>query len=421
MQSTTVCNPMESWTVLLKEQHEGDISGDEQVQNQQVLANTRTNPQALPRAAREGLALRQGLLVCAQCARRGTVRYPSTGGISPSYPGARAKLDGASTTPCLSVRSQEMDAAISQRGLEAIRPAQLEIALPASAELAPRQTTVDRQWRLKIERAAYEAQLAPRRYEAVDPANRLVAATLEQRWNAALEQVAVRTTASTHHQQEQNSGELLPHREEVLALGKDRPRLWRARTTTAKDRNRILRLLLKDITLARAEKPVRWQIRWQGGAVEELLLPLRPKSCDQWRHAPELVHRRRELARELSDEQLVQTLNQEGVKTNKGHAFTLSGIRWIRHPHAIPAANLKRAEELTVQEVAAKFRVSSHVVSYWISRHHVRARKPTSQSGAPWFLTIDSENEQRLHQWVTHSSRIAKVPKSQSSIEGEAL
>jgi len=421
IQSTIVCNPMAAWTVLLKEHHEGYISWEEHVQNQQVLANNRTNTQALPSAAREGLALLQGLLVCAQCARHVTVRYTSNGGISPSYQCARAKLDGLSTTHCLSVRSQEIDAAISQRVLEAVRPAQLEIALHAYEELAQRQTAGERQWRLKIERATYEAQLAQRRYEEVDPANRLVAATLEQRWNTALEQVAVLTTAYTHHQQAQNSQELLQHREEVLALGKDLPRLWDAPTTTAKDRKRILRLLLKDITITRAEKVVSLQLRWQGGATEELRVPLRPKSYDRWRHTPDLVHRIRTLARDLSDEQLVQQLNQEGVKTNKGNAFTVSGIRWIRHTHAIPAANLKHAEELTVQEVAAQFGVSSHVVYYWIERHHIRARKPTSHSGAPWFLTIDAETERRLQQWVTQSSRIAKVPTSPSSIEGEAL
>jgi DNA invertase Pin-like site-specific DNA recombinase len=421
IQSTSVCHPVEAWTVLLKEHHEGSISWEEHVQNQQVLANNRTNTPALPSAAREGLAWLQGLLVCAQCARHVTVRYTSNGGISPSSQCARAKLDGISTTPCLSVRSQEIDAAISQRVLEAVRPAQLEIALHAYAELAQRQTAGDRQWRLKIERATYEAQLAQRRYEEVDPANRLVAATLEQRWNTALEQVAVITTAYTHHQQAQNSQELLQHREEVLALGKDLPRLWKAPTTTAQDRQRRRRVLLKDLTSARAEKVVSLQLRWQGGATEELLVPLRPKSSDRWRHTPDLVHRIRTLARDLSDEQLGQKLNQEGVKTNKGNAFTLSGIRWIRHLQAIPAATLKHAEELTVQDVAAKFGVSRHVVYYWIERHHMRARKPTSQSGAPWFLTIDPETEHRLQQWVLQSSRIAKVPTSQRSIEGEAL
>ena len=188
----------------------------------------------------------------------------------PSYECNRAKMDGFSTTHCLSVRSPEIDAAVSQRVLEVFQPAQLAIALQAYEELAQRATAVDRQWQLKIERAEYEAQLAQRRYEEVDPANRLVAATLEQRWNTALEQVDAVKQAYTTHQHAQGAQDLLSHREAVLALGQDLPRLWNAPTTSAKDRKRMLRLVLKDITITKAAKTVTLQIRWHGGATEEL-------------------------------------------------------------------------------------------------------------------------------------------------------
>lgn len=421
IQSTTVCNPMDAWAVMLKAHHEGYISWDEYVKNQHVLENNRTNTTALLSAVREGLALLQGLLVCAKCARRVTVRYTSNRGISPSYECARAKLDGLSSTHCLSVRSQEIDEAVSQRVLETLQPAQLQIALKAYEELEQRHTAVDRQWRLKIERAEYEAQLAQRRYEEVDPANRLVASTLERRWNEALEQVEAVKTASAQHQQEQGAEDLLRHQDEVLALGTDLPRLWKAPTTSAKDRKRIVRLVIKDITIERCEKEVVLHIRWQGGATEALVVLLRPKVFEQWRHSPEIVDRIRELAGQLTDKQIVQRLNQEGQKTNKGNAFTVSGVRWIRHKHAIPAANLKRADELTVQEVAEKFRVSSHVVYYWINRHHVHARKPTPQRGAPWLITLDTETEQRLRQWAEQSSRITTEPKSPTPAEGDAV
>ena len=123
------------------------------MQTQHVLATNRTNTQTLPSAAREGLALLQGLLLCAQCARRVTVRYTGNGGIYPSHQCTRAKLDGFTTTHCLWVRSQEIDATVSQRVLEAFQPAQLAIALQAYEDLAQRHTAVDRQWQLKMERA----------------------------------------------------------------------------------------------------------------------------------------------------------------------------------------------------------------------------------------------------------------------------
>jgi predicted amidophosphoribosyltransferase len=385
--------------VLLKDHHEGYISWETYVHNQHMVANNRTNTQPLPSAAREGLALLQGLLICARCARRVTVRYTGNGGVYPSYECNRAKMDGFSTTHCLSVRSQEIDAAVSQRVLDVFQPAQLAIALQAYEELAQRATAVDRQWQWKIERAEYEAQLAQRRYEEVDPANRLVAATLEQRWNTALERVEAVKQAYATHQQAQGAQDLLSHRDAVLALGQDLPRLWNAPTTSAKDRKRMLRLVLKDITVTKAPKTVTLQLRWHGGVTEELSVPLRPKASEQWRHDPALVERVRELAHHAPDEEIAEQLNQAGVKTRKGNRLTLSAIRWIRFKHAIPVPNLKRPEERTVAEVAAYFGVSHHVVYYWIERLQIPARKLANPKGVAWFLTINQETEQRLRQW----------------------
>jgi hypothetical protein len=272
-----------------------------------------------------------------------------------------------------------------------------------------------------MERAEYEAQLAQRRYEEVDPANRLVAATLEQRWNSALEQVDAVKQAYTAHQQAQGAQDLLAHRDAVLALGQDLPRLWNAPTTSSKDRKRMLRLVLKDITITKATKTVTLQMRWQGGATEELSVPLRPKASDQWRHDPALVEQVRELAQHAHDEQIVEHLNQAGVKTRKGNRLTVSAIRWIRFKHAIPVPALKRPEERTVPEVAAHFGVSPHVVYYWIERHHIAGRKLANPKGVAWFLTIDQETEHRLWQWVEQSTRMTKRSTSQTLIAGGAL
>jgi DNA invertase Pin-like site-specific DNA recombinase len=146
IQYTTVCQPMEAWPVVIKDHHEGYISWETYIRNQHVVTNNRTNTHPLPSAAREGLALLQGLLLCGRCARHVTIRYKGNGGVYPLYECNRAKMDGFSTTPCLSVPSPEIDAAVSQRVLEVFQPAQLAIALQAYEELAQRATVVDRQW-----------------------------------------------------------------------------------------------------------------------------------------------------------------------------------------------------------------------------------------------------------------------------------
>jgi hypothetical protein len=147
------------------------------------------------------------------------------------------------------IRCDLIDRPISTRVLEVIRPKQIEIALKALEEVERRDKAVDKQWRMMIERAEYEAQLAQRRYEAVDPANRLVAGTLERRWNEALIKVAEIKKEFAEHQHKERLTATSEQKARTKSLSQDLPRLWKAHTTQAKDRKRILRLLIKDITI----------------------------------------------------------------------------------------------------------------------------------------------------------------------------
>ena len=415
--------PMEEWEVLIKDHHEAYVSWDDFVEHRGMLARNQTNrkEQRLPGPAREGLALLQGLLICADCGRRISVRYKGNGGIYPTYQCTWRKRDGLSHRHCINVSCALLDQVISKRVVEVLQPSELEVAVCAFEELERRSTAVDRQWQLKIERAEYEAQLAQRRYEEVDPSNRLVASTLERRWNEALINLEGTRRQFDEHRQQEGLSEIKTRKAEILALGKDLPRLWCAQTTKPKDRKRILRLLIKDVTIKKpdGEKKVRLQIRWQGGATEELMVDIPPSTADRWRHSPEIVSRVRELAKMLTDRQIATLFTEEGLKSNKGNQFTASGISWIRYKHSIPAPNLKRPAELTVKEVASKLGVSSHVVYYWIARKLLPARK--INSGSPWWISLDDETEMMLHRWSETSPRIAKVRGSQTRVEGGAV
>ncbi|MFC1611815.1 recombinase family protein, partial [Myxococcota bacterium] len=415
--------PMDEWDVLIKDHHEAYVSWDDFVEHRAMLARNQTNrkEQRLPGPAREGLALLQGLLLCADCGRKISVRYKGNGGIYPTYQCTWRKRDGLSQRHCIDVSCAPLDQAISERVVQVLHPSELKVAICAFEELERRSTAVDRQWQLKIERAEYEAQLAQRRYEEVDPSNRLVASTLERRWNEALVNLEDTRRQFDEHRQQEGLSEIKTRKAEILALGKDLPRLWRSQTTKPKDRKRILRLLLKDITIEKpgGEKKVRMQIRWQGGATEELMVSIPPSTADKWRHSSEIIDRVRELAKTLTDRQIATLFTEEGLQSNKGNQFTASGISWIRYKHAIPAPNLKRSEELTVKEVASKFGVSSHVVYYWISRKLLPARKVNS--GSPWWIILDDETEMVLRRWSETSPRIAKVRGSQIRVAGGAV
>jgi DNA invertase Pin-like site-specific DNA recombinase len=179
---------MSDWRVSLKEHHEGYITLEEFFKNQERLEKNRTNGEQtlLAGPAREGLALLQGLLLCGTCGHALTVRYTGNGGIYPCYLCNRLRRDGSASKDCMSFRCDLLDSAIAAEVLKALQPAEIELALAALQELESRDRTISRQWQMRLERAEYEAALAERRYQEVDPSQRLVAGTLERRWNDAL-------------------------------------------------------------------------------------------------------------------------------------------------------------------------------------------------------------------------------------------
>jgi hypothetical protein len=376
--------------------------------NKKVLEKNRTNGQEtlIGGAAREGLALLQGLLLCGHCGRRVTVRYKGNGGIYPAYECNKLRREGLSTKSCLQIRCDLLDQPIVKRILEVIKPKQIEIAIKALEELDRRENVINHQWQMRIERAEYEANLAQRRYEEVDPSNRLVATTLERRWNDALIKVEEIQKAFTQHQIKEKITATEEQKAELRRLAQDLPRLWKASTTKAKDRKRILRLLIKDVTVEKPTTPklVMLHIRWQGGACEDIPIRLPPSYPDKIRYSNEIIKKVRKLAKTLTDEQITSTFNQKGMKSAKGKSFTPSMIQWIRYQHHIPGPNLKRPEELTVKEVANKFAISTSVVYYWLRHNIISGRRPTS--GSPYYITIDSQMEKKLYDWIHNSVRI---------------
>jgi DNA-binding transcriptional MerR regulator len=267
-----------------------------------------------------------------------------------------------------------------------------------------------RQWQMRVERAEYEAALAERRYEEVDPSNRLVASTLERRWNEALLQVQDLKKQAAEFQQQHARVATAEQKEKVLALARDLPRLWHAPSTQAKDRKRMLRLLIKDITVEKSTTPKQLlvHIRWQGGACSERVVQLPPNIADRVRYPAAVVERVRELAQGLPDAEIAAQLNREGRFSATGKLYSTEIIRWIRWRYQIPPATLKGSEELTVQEVAHQFGVSAGVVYYWI-KHGIITTARQLNDGMPYWITLKPADAQRLRDWVRSSSRIAKV------------
>jgi hypothetical protein len=248
-----------------------------------------------------------------------------------------------------------------------------------------------------------------------------VAGTLEQRWNEALLQVEeVKHQAADGLRREARVATAEQHAQ-VLALAKDLPRVWHATTTQAKDRKRMLRLLIKDITVEKAPQQKRLvaHIRWQGGACTDHPVELPPNRADAVRYPAAIVDRVRELASRFVDAEIADQFNRDGQISATGKPFTTQMIQWIRVRHRIPPPTLKTAEELTVHQVATRFGVSDHVVYYWIDRRLLQARR--LNGGMPYWITLDVSTEQQLRAWVRNSSRIQQGHASQNPPDGGAV
>ena len=402
---------MPDWRVSLQQHHEGYITVEEFMKNRERLQKNRTNGEetVLSGPAREGLALLQGLLLCGHCGHALTVRYRSNGGICPTYQCNLLRREGLATKSCMVFRSDLLDGVIAQEMLKALQPAELELALAALHELESRDQSILRQWQTRLERAEYEVALAERRYQEVDPANRLVAGTLERRWNDALVHLEDLKKEAAEFQRQEAHVATPEQKAKVMALARDLPRLWHAPTTQSKDRKRMLRLLIKDITVEKPadQKQLLVHIRWQGGSCSDVSVQLPLNIADRVRYPFAVVDKVRELARQLPDHEIADQLNGEGQASAKGLPYTSKIVQWIRCRYRIPPAELKRPEELTVRQVAERYGTSDQVVYYWIDHGVIRSRR--IHSGMPHWITLSDQDGQRLREWVRHSRRIQPV------------
>ena len=299
---------------------------------------------------------------------------------------------------------------------EALEPQQLEIALMSLDQLEAHYAKVDKQWQLALERADYEAQIAQRRFEEVDPANRLVAATLENRWEQALLKVEKTKEARLQQRQTQPLNRMSEtDKADLFKLAEHLPQLWNAEHTQSKQKKQVIRLLIEDVTVERLEQPrqLMLHIRWKGGKQESLTIPIPPKQADRMRYPDETIHKIRELAKTLHDKNIADTLNQLDIKSSSGKPFTSSMVKWLRYKHDILTCPTHRQGELTVKQVAQRYGVSIHIVYYWIETGVLQAQKSHSRT---YRIVISESKHQELTAWaqLPRTEKIRQARLSQS-------
>ena len=282
-------------------------------------------------AAREGELLLSGLLRCGHCGRKLHVQYGGKIGRYNCY-GARTNHGAAR---CISISGLSIDAAISSEVLRVLKPLGIEAALKAIEAQSSMTTAAVRQLELSLQHARYEAAHARRQYDAVDPANRLVAGELERRWNEALQAVAKLEgeIAALIARRPPPLGE--PKRQQLMALGADLECAWLHPAATAATRKRIRRAALTEIVVRRDGAIIDAVLHWQGGDHTQLQVKQRLNAAG--RHNPRIpddtIALVRELARLMPDRQIARLLNRTGVETGHGNAWTQERVRGFRHRH----------------------------------------------------------------------------------------
>src|SRR5262244_1840112 len=368
--------PEQEWAVLLRDAHPGYITWDEYQENLRRLRESAqshgTDRRRSP--AREGPALLQGLVLCGLCGRRMTVRYHSRSkGLTPDYV-CQHELVNKAEPICQFIPGAVIDQAIGELLLEIVTPLATEVALAVQEELRARAEEADQLRRTRVERARYESILAERRYLHVDPANRLVADALEADWNARLQDLV---EAQREYEQQRQADQLLLSEEQrarVAALAADFPQLWRDARTSDRERKRMTRLLIEDVTLSKGTDLL-LQARFKGGATRELRLPL-PLNGWQLRQTDEaVVARIDELLEQHTEGEIAALLNEQGYKSGSGKAFSLRIISKLRRAYGLKTRyeRLREAGLLTKQEIAARLNVSVSTVDIWRTHGLLRA------------------------------------------------
>jgi len=358
----------EEWLAFIPNAHAGYIDWEEFQENQKRLEQN-TNQYRCQRQRtppREGPALIQGIVLCAKCGSRMRVQYHQRRGQL--YPDYICNLVASryGQKQCQLIPGRGIDRAISELLLETVKPFNLEVALAVQQELERRLEDVDRLRRQTVQRAQQEADLARRRYMQVDPENRLVTDQLEADWNNKLR--TLHRVQEEYERQKEADRKIFTseQRQKILALAAEFPKVWNDPGIADRERKRMVRLLLEDVTLHKGDNIV-VQVRFKGGALHTLELPRPLPFCVVARTKPEVIEEIDRLLGEHTYEEIVEILNARGFRSGDGRVFNLNIVGRLCKKSGLKSRRqrLREAGLLTRIELARKLKVTPLRIIRW--------------------------------------------------------
>jgi DNA invertase Pin-like site-specific DNA recombinase len=381
------------WQFVMPGMHQGYIDWEQFEANQRRLADNAKafGGERLSGPAREGPALLQGRVLCGLCGARMGVRYSREHGSTvPIYVCQETAVRRAGKT-CQTVPGKIVDAAVATLLIEMMTPMTLAVTLEVQRELEMRAHETDIARRQHVERLRYDAELARRRYMKVDPDNRLVADTLEAEWNDKLRRHVEAAEEYERRSKQQAATLGAEARQRILALAEQLPQIWNDPRVDFRERKRIVRLLIDDVTLIKAQK-ITAHVRLSGGATRSLELE-RPLPIAQLRKfKPELVATVDRLLERHCDREIADILNRDGWRTWEGKSFNLKKVAFIRSAYKLTSRydRLRRSGMLTTREIAAKFDIAKTTVYEWGRQGLIRQCYADSLNRGLWEIPANA-------------------------------
>ena len=392
--------PPTEWQVCITDHHEGFIDWNTYLDNQtRIGANIRpTVHQPGTGAVREGCALLQGLATCGVCGRKLAVYYDGEHKATPGYycTGTGQLVEGRGTRH-LRIGGVAIDTAVTTVFLTALAPSAAQACLEAAQQLEDGHDAALAQWRRQVETARYDATTAQRRYQAVDPENRLVARGLEQAWETALRHLAD-TEAELARRETARPKTLTPQEKTlILTLGADLDGVWDADTTTDRDRKQLLRTLLDEVNITvhrdHTDSHADLVVRWKGGAISELSVPVKRKPPNTLRTDEDTIDLIRRLAAYYPDATIAHILNRQDRRTARGLSYTAGRVQSLRHHYNIPCHQHRddpaEGEPLTVTDAAKELGLAPSTLHRWLGDGFIAGEQLTP--GAPWRIRLTDD------------------------------
>jgi len=391
----------DEWQVLLRDRLPAYITWQQWENNQQRLRENSTSFSAGPP---RGASLIAGRVTCGKCGARMAVSYRD--GKRPYFTCSAARMNFGEPL-CQSFEATSVEVLVERLVLEALQPASVELSLQAVETIEADRARLEKQYSQTVKRAGYEAELARRRYEEVDPSNRLVAAELERRWETAL-QVQRQAEEALNRFRHDSPSTLSPaQRRLILDLANDFPSLWHGPSTSAIDRQRIVRCLVDDVVVEVLDGSERLSVAmcWSGGFESRHEARRRVQSFHQLDAAKSLGQRIQQLYDEgypLSE--IARQLNAEGYHPAKGKQFTQTGMgalcRMLRRQGVIAKSPRIAPDFWRAGALCRELGIHKPTISDWRKRGWIQVR----QVGRRWIYWADSIELHRLKRLAAHPS-----------------